>query len=102
MQEDKRKQLLGLTPPKGGCVVDMGGEWVFVLKPLDISTWKMAKKMIDNKQSTEAAVMIINTLAINGSRRASEIPETEVGLYIAIEQAIADLIQPVEYEIKKN
>jgi len=99
---DRRQKLLDLQIPKGGARFDMGEEWIFVLKPITIDKWKMAKKMIEGGQSTEAAVMLVNSLAVDGSRKASEIPEHKINLFMALESSIASLIEPVEVDIKKN
>ena len=100
--EAGREALLLLPIPKGGCSIDLGDEFVYILRPLDRNTLSMARKLINSGKSLEAAIALVDTLAADGSPRASKIPDNEIGVLLGLENAVAGLIEPREATIKKN
>lgn len=99
---DRRQKLLNLPIPKGGTLLDAGDEWIWVLRPLTIDIWTQAVKQARTSSSITAALMVIDTLKHSDCPATKTIPETSIGLMMALEDEVNKLVNPVQIEVKKN
>lgn len=95
------KEVSNTEVPRGGHRIYIDEDLQWVVKPMDLATYKKIKQMIRVGKETEAAIWALNRLMIAGTVSPMEC-ENNLELVITIENAIADIIEPMSLQVKKK
>jgi hypothetical protein len=80
-----------------------GGDFTYVIKPLSIDVYYAMMKLIRNSKTFDAYVMMIGTLKIEGDDPQILLSDARfLPCLMALDEILAEMIQPATASIKKN
>lgn len=95
-----QEEVHGTQVPDKGLRVFLTEEYHWVVNKMDKETYKMVKKYIRAGKETEAAQFAINSMMVKGTIDPNKIEDPDV--LMGLENAVADMLNPVTAQIKKN
>lgn len=87
--------------PDGGHRIYIDEEAHWIVRKMDVPTYKKLKQMIRAGKDSEGAVWAITRLMVVGTCDPQGLEE-DLNYLIAMENAVADLIEPMTAQIKKK
>lgn len=82
-----------------------GGTFDFELKPMDIDVYYAMNKLIRAGKTFESYIMALKTLKANEANDDPDVLKNDpsyLPCLMALDSIFAEMLQPVEYSIKKN
>lgn len=93
--------VLETDVPEGGIRIYIDDQHHWVLSKMDMITWKKVKKLMRMGQDDQAVVWAIQRLLVAGTIDPQKLID-EVDYMLALEEAVASMVEPVTVQIKKK
>ena len=87
--------------PEGGIRAYIDDENHWVLRKMDMLTWKRVKKMLRAQKDDESIIWAVQRLMVVGTRDPQDLAD-DLDYMLALEEAITSMVNPVSIQIKKK
>ena len=86
--------------PEGGIRIFIDENYHWVIKKIHVPVYKKLKQMIRAGKDSEGAQYLVNTLMVAGTCDAMNIEDVDI--LIGVENAVAEILDPVNAQVKKS
>lgn len=94
------EQLEEMTVPEKGHRIYLDDDYHWIIKKVDMPTYKMIKRLSRAGEDSKAALHALKTLCVAGTQDPKNIDDPDV--VMGIEDGIFQIFNPMTAQVKKN